>query len=152
MKVIIKVFYKLVLMAITRYVQNMLNDRFAIYLQYLKKKMRKNMTFCMQRNIQFSYKSRLSILAGMTRHAGSIQNNKFTKSLQYLKKSGRWSWFFVQINMKFLPFFTSWFYHIWWALQVVSKLIKITSIMQYLNIFAISQGRGKCWSCFFTCW
>ena len=46
-------------------------------------------TFCVQMDIQFSYKLRPSILMGMARHAWSIQKKKFAKSLQYIKNEVR---------------------------------------------------------------
>ena len=92
------------------------NNKFAIYLQYLKKEVSDEVDFLHAEQhqsfpqvdfstlgIKNSHKVILSLLMGMIKHSQSTQSSKSVIPLQYLKKEvwDGWSSFFFQIS-KFL--------------------------------------------------
>ena len=121
------------LLDIARYAQSILNSKFVISLQnILKKDGRMKLIFCIQININFSYRLILLILVGMARHTHITKNNKFAKSLRYLKKE-------VEKQVEFLcrwasNFSKNWCYQFWLAWLGMPKVLKITSIQYLCNI------------------
>ena len=85
----IKVSYKvilLLLMGMIKHSQNTQSNKFAISLQYFKKKIKNGVNFLHADKHQSFYKLALSFLAEVTRHNQSTQNRKLVMFLQNLKK------------------------------------------------------------------
>ena len=111
----------MILIWMVKHSQSSQNSKFAMSLQYLKKKLQLNLIFLHADKhqsflevdfntlgIKISYKVILSLLMGMIKHSQSTQSNKF----QYLyniskNKLGMELIFFMQINIKVS---TSWHY------------------------------------------
>ena len=83
------------LMEMVKYSQSSQNSKFAMSLQYLKKKVRdevdflhadKNQVSFNTLGTKISYKVILSLLRSVMKHSQITQRNKFAMSLQYLKK------------------------------------------------------------------
>ena len=87
-----------ILMEMVKHSQNSQSSKFAMSLQYPKKKLKVKLIFCMQINIKISQKfiltlwsskfpARLilSFLVGMIKHSQVTQSNKFAISLKYLE-------------------------------------------------------------------
>ena len=92
--------------------------------------------FCMQININQSYKLIPLILVRLTRPGQITQNDKFAKSLQDLKKE-------VRDEVDFLCRWASQFsinryYHFWWLWPGMPKLLKITSMQCLCSISTIN--------------
>ena len=86
----------------TRHIQIIRNDKFAISLQYLKEEVSDEVDFlhadkhqsflqvCYNTlGIKASYKVILLLLMDMIKHSRSTQSNKFAISIQYLKREVR---------------------------------------------------------------
>ena len=83
-----KVFYKVLVsfwVCVSRCVQSIQNNKFAITLQYIKENRKNEAVFLFADKHQTSLQID-TIILGTARHAKITQNNKFTISLQYLKK------------------------------------------------------------------
>ena len=76
-------------MCVTRHAQITQNKMFAIYLQYLKKKMNDKIDALHAGKRENLLQSGTRILMGMVKGFQSFQNSKFTMSSQYLKKEVR---------------------------------------------------------------
>ena len=132
MKININVFYKLALsflQVIIRLAESCENSKCVIYLHYHKKKGEMNLIFWMQID-KLSCKLIPLSLVVMVRlpppKKKITQNSKFGKSLLYLKKE-------VGDKVDFLYRWISewsinWYYHFWWARQVMPKVFKILII------------------------
>ena len=92
----------IIMMGMFKHSQWSENSKFAMSLQYLKKKFRDNVDFLHAYKhqsflqvdlntllIKVSCKVKLSLLMGMIKHSQSTHSNKFVISLQYLKKEVR---------------------------------------------------------------
>ena len=81
----------MVLVGMVKHSQSFQESKFVMSLQYLKKEVKRKLSFCMQADfnilgIKVSYKVVLSLLMGRIKHSQSTQSNNFAISLQYLKK------------------------------------------------------------------
>ena len=74
---------------VDRHAQITQNNKFAISLQYLTKKMSTEVDFLHADKHESFLKTDTMILMGMFKHSQSSQNSKFTMSLQYLEKEAR---------------------------------------------------------------
>ena len=68
-----------------RHAQIIQNNKFAIFLQYLKKKVSDEVDFLHADKHESMLLTDTMILMGMVKHSQSSQNSKFAMSLQYLK-------------------------------------------------------------------
>ena len=72
-----------------RHAQVTQNNKFAIFLQYLKKEVSDEVDFLRVDKHESLIKIDTMILMGMAKHSRSFQNTKFAMSLQYLTKEFR---------------------------------------------------------------
>ena len=132
MKININVFYELALsflQVIIRLAESCENSKCVIYLHYLQKKGEMKLIFWMQIDNKLSCKLiplSLVVMVRLPPPKKITQNSKFGKSLQYLKKE-------VRDKVDFLYRWISewsinWYYHFWWARQVMPKVFKISII------------------------
>ena len=86
---------------VTRHAQITQNNKFAIFLQYLKKEVSDEIDFLHADKHGSLLQIDAMILMVMVKHSQSSQNSKFAMSLQYLKKEVKGEVdFFMQINIK----------------------------------------------------
>ena len=79
----------MVLMRMVKHSQSSQTSKFAMFLQYLQKRVRDEVELHAHFNtlgIRVSYNVILSILMEIIKHSQSTQNNKFALSSQYIKK------------------------------------------------------------------
>ena len=80
-----------------RHVQITQNNKFAIFLKYLKKELSDEVDFLHVGKYSFLQIDKM-ILMGMFKHSHRSQNNKFAMSLKYLKKEVMKLIFCMQIS------------------------------------------------------
>ena len=87
-----EVFYKLILsfwVCVTKHAQSTQNNKFAIFLQYLKKDVSDEVDFLHADKHKGLLQTDTMILIELVTHSQNSQNSKFSMSLQYLKKKVR---------------------------------------------------------------
>ena len=76
-------------MCVARHAQITQNNKFAIFLQYLKKEVSDEVDFLHADPHEILLQINAMILMRMLKHSQNSQNSKFALSLQYLKKEVR---------------------------------------------------------------
>ena len=121
----------------------MQNDKFAVSLQYLKKKVSNEVDFVRADKDENLLQIDRMTLMGMVKHSQSSQNSKFALSLQYRKKKkvivevdflhadNHHSFLQVDFNICSSKFPSRWYYHYWWAWSSILKGLKVT-VLQYV--------------------
>ena len=159
LQLIVKVFFKMIFsfqVCVIRYAQIILNDKFAISLQCLKKEVSDEVDFLRvdkhqsflqvdfsTLDISISYKVMLLLLMGMIKHSQSTQGNKFVIYLQYLKN---------EVTNRFQFWYT--YKHRSFCKLTLSFLMEVASYVQSTQNrkFVVFVFSIFCSFCFFSKW
>ena len=146
-------------MSVARYAQIAQNNKFAMFLQYLKKEMNDEVDFLHADKHESFLKLILwcwwgsSSIPNVPRIASSPWVHKISKKKQEMQLI-----FCMQPNIKFSyklistlwasRFLVRWYYHYWWTWSSILKVLKVTSFQYPYNI---SKKKSYEWSSFSAC-
>ena len=140
-----EVFYKLILslwVCVKNHAQSTQNNKFAIFLQYLKNDVSTEVDFLYVDKYKCLPQIDTMILIEIVRHSQISQNSKFLKSLQYLKKKVRDEvdfWINFKVSCKLIStlwlstFPRKWYYHSY-SWSSILKLLKAKRLYYFYNI------------------